>query len=132
MKRFYILFLLTLSCFFAFPHSIIAQNIPDEGEEIEVFVDDHSTVNGPGRAPALIPLTASYYAALSYVEIGFLFNVGCVTITLTNLATGNYSNAMVDSQYGSALIPVTGGSGPYKIEFTIGDGSSFVGFFSVV
>lgn len=132
MKQLILSFLVAISFFLAFPQHINAQIIPDEGEEIVVTGNESIPDNGPARSPIIVPFAAIYYASMSYVEIGFLFNVGCVTITLTNLATGSYSSAMVDSQNGSALIPVTGGSGPYKIEFTIGDGSSFVGFFSVI
>ena len=131
MKKNFVYLLLAISFLLAIPQPTMAQNIPDEGEEIVVDVTGNNSENGPGRILSPIPLTAIYYHSLSCLEIYFLYSIGDVTITLTNLTTGGAAVTQTDSGFGGCLVPVTLGSGFYRISFVAQDGASYEGYFTV-
>ena len=119
----------------AFLFSIIpatgAHNNPEkDGEVIVIVIDEFTNGNGQGRSLQMIPLSAWLYRTLSYVNIDFLDNLGVVIITLTNQSTGNSTTTQVNSNFGGALIPVSIGSGNYRIAF-LTQTTSYEGFFTL-
>lgn len=132
MKKFFFMTMLLLSftVFMAPPAFADDGDDGDEGDVINIeyigYGQSHS------RSQVEVPIRASYYSTLSVVGIAFLENLGIVSIRLTNLLSEGSSTFFVDSFFGSCILPVTGGSGPYTIEITTADGLLYAGFFSVI
>ena len=107
-----------------------AQDIPEEeGEEIVIVPDENNIGNGNIRSITYVPFYVTMYQ--SFVVVDFLCYIGEVTIQLTNLSNNASVNTAIDSNCGSCIIPVTNGSGIYRIEFLLADGLQFYGFFIV-
>ena len=130
MKRIVLYLLMVVPACLSFPSIAKAQNVPDdEGEVITITIDENSLINGPKRTPLLVPITAVYFEMLSNVDVSFAYNIGDVTVTLTNLVSGSSVVTIVDSSAGNTVIPVTLGTGLYRIEFCTEDGVGYVGYF---
>ena len=130
MKQFTLSLMLAFAALLAFPIYSYAQVIPDDEEEI-VIINQDQNGNGLGRNLLSVPIEATYFCTLSYVDVVFLDNIGIVTITLTNLTTGGAAVTQTDSGFGGCLVPVTLGSGFYRISFVAQDGASYEGYFTV-
>ena len=130
MKKFTLSLMLAFAALLAFPIYSYAQVIPDDEEEI-VIINQDQNGNGLGRNLLSVPIEATYFCTLSYVDVVFLDNIGIVTITLTNLTTGGTAVTQTDSGFGGCLVPVTLGSGFYRISFVVQDGASYEGYFTV-
>lgn len=127
MKKYVLSLMLVVTAMFVFPFHSYAQNIPDEEEGTEVRIEEYTSENGAGRS--IVPLTVTLYQSLSCIEVAFLSNIGEVTIQLTNLSINASVNTVIDSNFGSCIIPVTNGSGIYRIEFITMEGTQFYGLF---
>ena len=114
---------------FVFPFHSFAQNIPDEEQGTEVRIEEYTSENGAGRS--IVPLSVTLYQSMSCIEVVFLSNIGEVTIQLTNLSNNASVNTAIDSNCGSCIIPITNGSGLYRIDFITADGAQFCGYFIV-
>ena len=68
---------------------------------------------------------------LSSVLLTFSSNLGEIEVEVMNTTTGGYDSGVVDSQFLSAVIPITGGSGHYLITFTLPSGRKYGGEFDV-
>lgn len=133
MKRSLLLSLMSVSLFIIFPQKANAQNPPEnEGEIIEITILETPPENGPKRSPDLIPFVVSYYATSSTVSVDFLQSLGDVTITLYNLTTGATAATQVNVGIGTINIPVTLGSGYYRISFVTEGGTTYEGFFLIL
>ncbi len=108
-----------------------ALTLSDDVEVIEIDISYHLPENGPKRNPILIPINALYYVTFSYIDVSFTSNIGDVTITLTNQTTGGSTSMQSNSGFGGCLVPVTLGSGFYRISFVAQDGASYEGYFTV-
>lgn len=112
--------------------TINAKNDDPEGEPIPIELNDPGESGNPiFRGPVIIPIEACFNSTFSQVSIQFLSYIGEVTIQLTNLSNNASVNTAIDSSCGSCIIPVTNGSGIYRIEFLLADGLQFYGFFIV-
>lgn len=127
MKKYVLSLMLVVTAMFVFPFHSYAQNIPDEEEGTEVRIEEYTSENGAGRS--IVPLTVTLYQSLSCIEVAFLSNLGEVTIQLTNLSNNASVNTAIDSNCGSCIIPITNGSGLYRIDFITADGAQFCGYF---
>ena len=83
------------------------------------------------RTPVFVPITASYDTMLTSVSLFFTHNLGEIEIEVLNSTTGGYDSGIVDSQYLSAIIPITMGFGHYIIIITLHTGQQFCGEFNV-
>lgn len=112
--------------------TINAKNDDPEGEPIPIELNDPGESGNPIiRGFVFIPFEAFFNSTLSQVNIQFLSYIGEVTIQLTNLSNNASVNTAIDSNCGSCIIPVTNGSGIYRLEFILADGLQFYGFFIV-
>ena len=85
---------------------------------------------GP-KTPAQDPIYAYFNPMLSSVLLTFSSNLGEIEIEIMNTTTGSYDSGSVDTQFLSAVIPITGGSGHYLIIFTLHSGRKYGGVFDV-
>ena len=132
MKHLFLSVFLASAFLFSFSFTATAQIIPDdEGEVIIINIGNPDQQDGLGRSFGTIPLTATLYRTLSYIEVAFLNNIGEVTTTMTNETTGSHITTQVNSSFGEAVIPVSLGSGSYRIDFYSSDGAYF-GFFTIL
>ena len=102
-----------------------------ENEEVIILVETNEGSLPGFRGPVFIPVEAYYSNSSSGVNIVFLANIGEVVIHLTNMTTGTATQSVVDaSTTGACYLPVTGGSGLYRIEFVTPDGATYYGHFN--
>jgi hypothetical protein len=83
------------------------------------------------RTPMFVPISASYDTMLTSVSLYFTHDLGEIEIEVLNSTTGGYNSGIVDSQYLSAIIPITMGPGHYTITFTLPSGQQYQGEFDV-
>lgn len=121
--------MLTITAMLVFSFHSFAQDIPveEEGEAI-VIINQSLNGNGPGRDVVSVPIVATLFRTIHCIEVVFLYNIGEVTITMSNLTTGSLSTTLVDSQNGSIIIPISSVSGFLQITFQTEDSSSYVGY----
>ncbi len=100
----------------------------DEGDEI-VIINEDLFGNGPARDLAPVPVCALLFRLSSCIGVEFLNNMGIVTITLSNQTTGGTSTMQINSSFGEAVIPVSLGSGNYRIDFCSSCGNYYGYFF---
>ena len=132
MKRLLLSLMLTISVVIFVPFQSFGQDIPDDGEEIEIDINTNSSDTGPRRTTSIVPLTAFYFQSLSCIGVVFNENIGDVTITLTNLTSGSLSSIVVDSQIGYVVVPFTPISGLWQISFYVMEsGPSYSGTFII-
>ena len=124
-------FLLLLAPLFALSFFVMPSFSQNDYDVIEIDINYTPPVVGPVRYPVLVPITATYYVSLSYIDVVFTDNIGDVTITLSNLTTGGYVSSQINSGFGGALVPVTLGSGNYRIDFS-SSGGNYYGTFTVL
>jgi hypothetical protein len=128
LLSFFLAFVATSFCFFA-----DAQSDDPDGKPIPIEYNDPGESGDPiFRSGVVVPVVAFYFEESQQVGISFLFSVGTVNLRLTNLTTMSSSVYVVDSSLGNGYVPVTLGSGYYRLELLIADGSSFIGFFNVI
>lgn len=127
MKKYFLSLMLVFTAMFVFPFHSFAQNIPDEEQGTEVRIEEYTSENGAGRS--IVPLSVTLFQSMSCIEVVFLSNIGEVTIQLTNLSNNASVNTAIDSNCGSCIIPITNGSGLYRIDFITADGAQFCGYF---
>lgn len=100
----------------------------DDDDVIEIDVNYIPPFTGPKRSPAIVPISAVYYAEQSIIEVSFLNNIGEVDVTFTNLTLGSGSNFTIDSSFGSVYIPVNYTSGYFSVEFVTSTGDTYLGY----
>lgn len=106
-------------------------NVSDDDDEvIEIDVNYIPPVTGPKRAPAYIPINATYYVASSIIEVTFLFDIGNVDILITDLSNGS-SSTFNTSSMAPFYIPKNLTYGIYSIEFITSTGCTYIGYLSI-
>lgn len=131
MKKIIIL-VVTMLSLLLFAFDLNAQEIIDDNGEDEIVISGGDVSGGgPNRGSSYIPLRAFFIPSSSCISIYFLDEIGDVTITITNLSTGEYCSTIVDSQYGRELIPLSGGAGYYLIRIETSGGLAYYGYFSI-
>lgn len=124
-------FLLTATIMTVFPLTTYAQNNgEDDGEGIDLNYEQNDPNVGI-RSGIGIPIDAFFSAEKAIVTITFFVNLGNVIIRLNNLTTGSTVSTVVDSSCGSCILPITGGSGLYLLEFLLSDGTRYYGYFLI-
>lgn len=132
MKKilFTLLFVLSFTSLFATQKD--KTSFKDDGDDvIEIDVNYTPPVTGPKRSPAIVPISATYYVALSYIEVSFLYNMGDISIVLTDLASNSTMVYNSDTSIGTVFIPFNSGSGVYSIEFITSSGETYSGVFII-
>lgn len=80
------------------------------------------------RAPARPQIECYYYPSSNSLELSFLSNLGMVTVSLENLATGEVRDYVSDSSAGRMILPVASGVS-YRMDITTGNGRCFYALF---
>lgn len=128
MRKLFLFFLMTVSLLFSFSSPAKAQDIPDDDEVIVIDITHNTTETGPKRSPAIIPINANYHVLSSCLEVIFLYDMGDVTISVTNTTSGYNYSTVVESCWGTTLLPLQLSSGLWTITFQSGGtGASYSG-----
>ncbi|MGX8707166.1 MAG: hypothetical protein ACSW72_00265 [Bacteroidales bacterium] len=82
------------------------------------------------RTP-VVPIHALLNVAQSIITLYFLYDMGDVSIDITNIVTGEEFFYEEASLPGSAILPFNGCTGYYYIRFRTIDGHSYFGYFYI-
>lgn len=127
LLSFFLAFIAITFCFFS-----NAKTDDPDGEPIPIEYNDPGEAGDPiFRSGVIVPIEAYYCAENQQIRICFIYNVETVSVRLTNLTTLSSNIYLFDSSIGNCLLPITMGSGNYRIEFLTEDGLSFQGFVTV-
>ena len=131
MKKLSLLFLTLLSVYtLVFPIPVFATEDGDDGDVIDLTILLPGESNN--RSQVEVPLHAMHYAAPDRVTVSFSHDIGNVTVQITNLSYSTSSTLYLDSSVSYQIIPISGGSGFYRIEFVLSEGEVYYGLFSVL
>lgn len=117
------LFLAFSNCFALPSFSRDDEIIPLESSESEL---DTIIIRTP-----VVPIQALLNAAQSIITVIFLYDMGDVSIDITNIVTGEEFFFEEASLPGSAILPFYGGTGHYYIRFRTIGGHSYFGYFYI-
>lgn len=131
MRKYFLFLLMTVSILFSFSSPAVAQDIPDDGEEVIVIdITNQNTETDPQRSLPLIPILASYHILLSCLEVFFQYDMGDVTITVTNITAGYNYTTIIESYCGTTILPLQLSPGLWRITFLSGgSGTTYSGTF---
>lgn len=92
-------------------------------QESEPMIDPNSP-----RSPALIPVSCHFNTAEGSLDFSFLFPMGDVTITLTEVVAGVVSSDDYSTSSCFVAVPVPG-PGTYDISVVLESGTEYIGQF---
>ena len=85
----------------------------------------------PGGRPRTTPIfSASLDTDQNILSISTLYNVGYVDIVIENLTTGEYTESFFNSAV-TAIFPISGNSGSWRITLIMDSGTEFIGVFEL-
>lgn len=86
--------------------------------------------DGRPRTPALRLFAAFLDTVSNHLSVTARFDVGNVYVVIENLSTGEYSVHSFDSSE-TAILPISGDSGCWRITLTLESGAEYVGKFLI-
>lgn len=126
------LFILIAALFFALLPLASISCFANEDEPLPIVIGDLNPGGGPiFYAPAMIPIQAVYYPAISTVVVNFLYDLGFVSLEIENLTTGEYSQSSFNAIQGLHPFIISGDDGVYEITFTLSNGHVYTGTFEI-
>lgn len=101
-----------------------------QNEDIKpIIVKEKTTPVTKGNlAPAKVQVECFYYSFTNSLELSFLSNLGTVTVSLENQATGEIQDYVGNSTSGRMLIPVGAGSA-YRMDIVTENGHNYYAVF---
>lgn len=124
---FFILICLTLNFSVYAADSTINEQQP---QKINVSrKDTHIGVNP--HSISAVPMEVYYCSSLSALMISFNYNVGIVETSVTNVCNGESVECQINSQVGTAFVPVPDEIGHYSISIYLPDGTEYYGEFDI-
>ena len=107
---------------------------PSAGVPIVIWTGGDGSGGGEGDDPnslALVPIACEYIDDIPSLMFSFYSDLGNVTITITNLITGEIVSRVVDTQLGIINIPISGNAGYYYISIMTSSGQNYHGQFTL-
>ncbi|MDD6252827.1 MAG: hypothetical protein ACI3ZO_02730 [Candidatus Cryptobacteroides sp.] len=124
---FFILICLTLNFSVYAADSTINEQQP---QKINVSrKDTHIGVNP--HSISAVPMEVYYCSSLSALMISFNYNVGIVETSVTNVCNGESVECQINSQVGTAFVPVPDEIGHYSISIYLPNGTEYYGEFDI-
>ena len=104
-----------------------------DDDPIDVVIGDGGSYGGGQghHAPALIPISATYYPSITSIVVNYLYDLGSVTVEIENQTTGEYSQSVVNALAGPMPFIISGTSGHWRISFTLSSGVCYYGEFDI-
>lgn len=81
------------------------------------------------RIPIYIPLTCYYMQG--HIYLNTLEDLGEITITITNLETGELWESIYNSDYGLISIPTSSTNGNYMVRIVASNNDSYFGYYTL-
>lgn len=104
---------------------------PGDDPTIIILEDEFPYGENPNRAPSVIPIECLYYPSLSCIVAIFHFTLGPVNVEVENLTSGTYSSQNINGTVGAHILPVSNYAGSYRITFTLANGTTYSGEFTL-
>lgn len=130
MKKIICLLLITTATWALSNFSAFAQCEDDSEEEVPIQYVENEGQNG-ARSFFVSPISVTISPGLSKLNVSFLYNVGIVSVKITNHLTGDTSLFDIDSKIERTSISVSDDKGYYTIVFKTEDGASYRGHFAL-
>ncbi len=129
----FFLFLFSFLCANVCFGATAAHHSKIESADSVIVIDPFpGTVPRPGpKMPALVPISVSLESLISTLFMTFTSNLGEIEVEVMNTTTGDYISEMIDTQFLSAIVPITMGPGHYLILFTLPSGRQYKGEFDL-
>lgn len=108
--------------------ALLINDDDNDNEEI-IVLPDIQEGGSYTRAQAIIPITATFVRDQSLICLEILFPIENLSVRLTNLSTGQTISYPVGDAT-DFYIPVSLGTGPYRIDFLINNGTYYYGYFN--
>lgn len=111
--------------------SVWGYTMQDPDDPVLIPMETLEGETGGSRSPSIIPIVASYSAALSSICVCYSWNLGSVTVEIENQTTGEYAQTLVNAMVGSTAFLISGTAGHWTITFTLFGGTKYVGEFDI-
>ena len=138
MKRITVAFILFCSLFSLLAFTSAYAYSPSVGVPIVIGTGGDGSGGGEGggegddpNSLAPVPITCEYIEDIPNLMFSFYSDLGNVSITITNLLTGEIVSRVVDTQLGIVNIPISGSAGYYYISIITPSGLYYHGQFTI-
>ena len=108
--------------------ALLINDDDNDNEEI-IVLPDIQEGGSYTRAQAIIPITATFVRDQTLICLEILFPIENLSVRLTNLSTGQTISYPVGDAT-DFYIPVSLGTGPYRIDFLINNETYYYGYFN--
>lgn len=102
-----------------------------QGPSIPIIVVNPTPDNPQPKSPGMSDIYCSYSEQTACLNFTFSSNLGNLTITVINTASGETVSSTVDASIGYECIPISGDSGYYVISIVSSGGNSYYGSFTL-
>lgn len=138
MKRITVAFILLLGVISLLTFTSVYAFSPSVGVPIVIGTGGDGSGGGEGggegddpNSLGIVPITCEYIEDIPDLVFNFYSDLGNVTITITNLLTGEIVSRVVDTQLGIVNIPISGNAGYYYISIITPSGRHYHGQFTI-
>ena len=134
MKRITVAFILFWGFISLFAFTSAYAYSPSVGVPIVIGTGGDGSGGGEGDDPnslGTVPISCEYIEDTPGLVFNFYSDLGNVSITITNLLTGEIVSRVVDTQLGIVNIPISGSAGYYYISIITPSGLYYHGQFTI-
>lgn len=103
----------------------------DDSQKKDVVLDEKESWNESESPRSLDRLIWTCYYENGMVYLNVLFEMGSVTLTVTNLATGESWNYRQESGTGWIVLPTSQSHGNYQVEVVTKSSGEYIGYYDL-
>ena len=103
----------------------------DDSQKKDVILDEKESWNESESPRSLDRLIWTCYYENGMVYLNVLFEMGSVTLTVTNLATGESWNYRQESGTGWIVLPTSQSHGNYQVEVVTKSSGEYIGYYDL-
>lgn len=129
MKKFTLL-VLAVFAIMLIPAINLGADPGDNLTPINIVENGDSGDEGPFKSPAMYPPIECYYFSSS-IFVMLSYSLGLISVEVENLTSGAYFSQNLNGTAGAHIIPISNASGVYRITFTLADGTTYCGEFTL-
>lgn len=109
---------------------LYASSIQDDEEPIPLIIKDPAEPGGL-RNPAVIPISCSFDAGTSSLQVSSVVELGPVDVDVENITSGGHSHYLWSGSVGSQSFPILWTSGTCSVTFSLSSGEVYYGEFTL-
>lgn len=122
--------LLTL-CLAASFGTMEAHNSGVDGDPVIVVISNGNDMfSGGNRGSGIVPISGYADTTGGFVSLYFAQPCGMVQISFSNISDGSHYSTLVNGS-GPVVIPLVLSPGSWTVTFTLGDGTVYIGEFTI-